>query len=178
MHRIVIVLIALATLGLSGWVGYRAMGGGDPIASVAIPRSAPENLPDTPAGHYHSVVLTRIGEDRPERDLRLAYNSADSQSGWAATDGAPFAVCIPTGAHRASAEAVSRGAADVAFVDAVTWRLVEAYDPDLAQRLTVRRRTRPTPGLPLIAARGSDLSPLREGISHALDRLTASRNSS
>ncbi len=131
------------------------------------------DLPDTPPGHYQSFVLTHTGEDRPERDLRLAYNSADSQSGWAATDGAPFAVCIPTGAHRASAEAVAQGAADVAFVDAVTWRLVEAYDPDLAQRLTVRRRTRPTPGLPLIAARGSDLSPLREGISHALDRLTA-----
>ena len=119
------------------------------------------DLPDTPPGHYYSVVLTRIGEDRPEQNLRLAYNSADSQSGWAATEGARFAGYIPTGAHRASAEAVSRGAADVAFVDAVTWRL------------TVRRRTRPTPGLPLIAARGSDLSPLQKGISHALDRLTA-----
>jgi beta-lactamase class C len=42
-------LIAIVALGLVGWFGIHALGGKHPLASVAIPIKAPENLPDTPA---------------------------------------------------------------------------------------------------------------------------------
>lgn len=45
--RFILALIAVAALGL-GWFGLRASGS-QPLASVPIPISAPENLPDTPA---------------------------------------------------------------------------------------------------------------------------------
>ncbi|WP_447760717.1 serine hydrolase domain-containing protein [Sphingopyxis panaciterrae] len=47
--RVYFVLIAAVALGFAGWFGLRAFGGGHPLASVAIPMKAPENLPDTPA---------------------------------------------------------------------------------------------------------------------------------
>lgn len=49
MPRFLVVLIAIVALVLTGWFGIRAYGGGDPLASVAIPIKAPEKLPDTPA---------------------------------------------------------------------------------------------------------------------------------
>ena len=42
-------LVAIVALGLAGWFGIHALGGKHPLASVAIPIKAPENLPDTPA---------------------------------------------------------------------------------------------------------------------------------
>ncbi len=42
-------LAAVVALGLVGWFGIHALGGKHPLASVAIPIRAPENLPDTPA---------------------------------------------------------------------------------------------------------------------------------
>ncbi len=42
-------LIAIVALGLMGWFGIHGLGGKYPLASVAIPIKAPENLPDTPA---------------------------------------------------------------------------------------------------------------------------------
>ncbi|SEH17905.1 beta-lactamase class C [Sphingopyxis sp. YR583] len=41
-------LVAIIALGLAGWFGVHALGGKHPLASVAIPIKAPENLPDTP----------------------------------------------------------------------------------------------------------------------------------
>lgn len=49
MPRNLAALFVLAALGLAGWFGLQALGEDHPLASVAIPRSAPENLPDTPA---------------------------------------------------------------------------------------------------------------------------------
>ncbi|WP_257547909.1 serine hydrolase [Sphingopyxis sp. DBS4] len=48
MPRILIGLLAIVALGLTGWFGVRAFGGGHPLASVAIPIKTPEKLPDTP----------------------------------------------------------------------------------------------------------------------------------
>ena len=55
MKRIFIVLFAVAVLGLAGWLGLRALGGEHPLASVAIPMSAPQDLPDTPA-EWHGRI--------------------------------------------------------------------------------------------------------------------------
>ncbi|MGH6693881.1 serine hydrolase domain-containing protein [Sphingopyxis sp.] len=49
MKRVLTGLIAVAALGLTGWFALHALGGKHPLASVAIPIRAPENLPDTPA---------------------------------------------------------------------------------------------------------------------------------
>jgi beta-lactamase class C len=49
MKRVFVFLIAVAALGLAGWFGVHAFGGKHPLASIAIPLKAPENLPDTPA---------------------------------------------------------------------------------------------------------------------------------
>ncbi|MDP3781862.1 MAG: serine hydrolase domain-containing protein [Sphingopyxis sp.] len=49
MPRVVLLLVAIAALGVSGWFGIHAFGGNQPLASVPIPIMAPENLPDTPA---------------------------------------------------------------------------------------------------------------------------------
>ncbi len=49
MSRVVLILIAVTALGFSGWFGIHAIGGKQPLASVPIPMTAPENLPQTPA---------------------------------------------------------------------------------------------------------------------------------
>jgi hypothetical protein len=115
------------------------------------------------AGAYHSVCLGALPEGR-DRPVRLAVNGADSQSGWAAAQDDPALTpetqIVLTGAHAASARAVAEGRADIAYLDAVTWRLLAQSTPEIA-RLPVRHTTPPTPGLPLITARDRDPAPLR-----------------
>lgn len=125
---------------------------------------------DAPDGHYYSQIITRSDLSGPPR--RLAYNSADSQSGWAAAQEisgfAALTGFLPTGAHANSLAAVAEGRADIACIDAVTWRLLERFDPN-ASRVIPAGRTRPTPGLPLITSLETDPAPLRS----ALDAATA-----
>ena len=131
-------------------------------------------------GYYRSVFVVRRGDshDLPAyRTRRFAYNEAGSQSGWAAAQthamslGFRFENCLESGAHRESARMVADGRADIAALDAVSWRLMLAHD-DFAAALVVAAATEPTPGLPLITARGRDQAQLfaavRAGI-HALD---------
>lgn len=123
-------------------------------------------------GHYRSVIVAR--DDAP--GLRLAYNDALSQSGWAAPH-AHFAArglrLVPhlcTGSHAASARAVAEGRADLAAIDAVTWALLQRYEP-FAARLRVVDLTAPTPGLPLITRRDQDPAPIRGALDEALAAL-------
>lgn len=119
-------------------------------------------------GHYRSQIITRPDLSGPPR--RLAYNGADSQSGWAAAqeipDRAAITQCIGTGAHAASLAAVAEGRADVACLDAVTWRILQRVDPN-ASKVTTAGITRPTPGLPLIAAKATDPAPLQRALTKA-----------
>lgn len=129
---------------------------------------------DGPAGHYHSVVIARPGP-LPQAP-RLAYNSADSQSGWAAwqltrpADLPEAADWLATGGHAASLAAVAEGRADLACLDAVTWRLLHRHDPRAAE-VRVLAQTAPTPGLPLICAKDRDPAPLRDALHRALEAL-------
>jgi len=123
-------------------------------------------------GHYHSQVILRPGCD-PDAALRLAYNSADSQSGWAVTQSAApfdapptFDALIEIGSHAASLAAVAEGRADIAYIDAVTWRLLKHADPN-AQRVFPYGRSVISPGLPLITALGHDPAPLRTALRDA-----------
>ena len=116
-----------------------------------------------PVGSYHSVCIGTA----PARDIRLAVNAADSQSGWAAAQAdpavGPETRIIMTGSHAASASAVAEGRADMAFIDAVTWRLLQRNTPQFTD-IPIRSRTQPTPGLPLVTARTRDPAPLRASL--------------
>lgn len=121
-------------------------------------------LPGCPAGYYNSVFVARGDDTRwlPEfRHARFAYNEALSQSGWAApqnhaaTMGFYFAPSLATGAHRLSALAVAEGHADLAAIDAMTWRLLQRHERWTAALREVAR-TAPTPCLPYITAKGTD----------------------
>ncbi len=63
---------------------------------------------------------------------------------------------------------VAEGETDIAAIDAETWRLIERFAPDIASGLRVVMRTPPTPGLPLIAAKGADVEACRDAIRDAL----------
>lgn len=158
-------LVLAQTCGLP----YRAQLHGS-VRLVATPDYA---LPGCAPGHYNSVVIAR-GADLPQRP-RIAINDALSQSGWAALQAwasardlalGPVSV---TGAHAASARAVAQGAADLAAIDAQTWRLLVRFDhADPALEIA---RTAPTPGLPLITAMAHDPAPLRAALDHAIASL-------
>jgi len=123
----------------------------DKVALVATPDYG---LPGCPSGYYNSVIIARPGP-LPHRP-RLAINDPLSQSGWAALVAWIAAKNIArgpvtvTGAHAASARAVAEGLADLAAIDAQTWRLLLRYaGADPAFEIA---RTPPTPGLPLITS--------------------------
>ena len=137
-------------------------------------------LADAPAGYYYSQLVVRAGDDRNLNDFEsstLAFNGHDSQSGWAAPQnfaalhGFDFASTFHSGAHSESARAVADGQADIAAIDAVTWRLICAYMPNIAKNLRVLTHTTPTPGLPLITA--LDPKPIATAVRTAIQGLTA-----
>lgn len=134
-------------------------------------------------GYYKSYIVVR--RDDPRKRLSefekctLARNSVLSQSGWAAMEnhlvdtGAGFSFerhAIDTGSHEASVAAVSAGEADIAAIDAVTWTLLKREGATGACR--VLSFTRPTPGLPLITAGGTDPAPMRSALDRAIKSLS------
>lgn len=163
-------------LGQTCGLPYRAVLHG----KVSIVCTLDYGLAGAPAGHYLSLAVSR--RDGPatlaEADgARLAYNDALSQSGWAAAcavaeaAGITYSSCIASGAHRVSARMIAEGSADLALIDAITWRGIVAYEPELAEVLSVIGQSAPTPGLPLITAAGRDPAPLRAAVIAALDDL-------
>lgn len=115
-------------------------------------------LPDTPPGWYHSVFIARTDDARHSLNefagAHLAYNDPLSQSGWAAVvdTGLQFQLGSATGSHAGSLRAVASGQADIAALDAVSWRLLQHTDPQQASAVRVVARSDPRPGLPLITA--------------------------
>jgi ABC-type phosphate/phosphonate transport system substrate-binding protein len=137
-------------------------------------------LEGCPPGHYRSALVARAEDARDLAALAagvLAINDAGSQSGWAApaahaaARGLAFAAVTVTGAHAASARAVAEGRADLAALDAVTWRLIGRHDPAFAALLRVVEMTDPAPGLPLITAQGRDPAPLFAAVAGAIAAL-------
>ena len=137
-------------------------------------------LPDTPPGHYHSVFVTRRGDATTLSDYArrtFAFNGQDSQSGWAAAQnyvtnlGFRFNRLLHTGAHVLSAKAVTEKSADIACIDAITWRLIEAHRPEIARACQVISRTDPTPGQALITAFAGHVSVIAGAITDALAAL-------
>lgn len=92
------------------------------------------------------------------RGLRLAYNVPDSMSGYLAlereleTQDADFSIfsgLLASGGHRKSIRMVAAGEADVAAIDAKSWKLALQYEPT-AKQLQVIGWTRKRKGLPFI----------------------------
>ena len=148
---------------------------------VALVGTPDYGLSEAPAGHYYSLLVVRT--DDAGRGLgdfaagTLAFNSHDSQSGWAAIHahaaerGIRFSRTLRCGTHEASARAVAAGRADIAAIDAITWRLIRRFRPRIAARLRILEHTAPTPGLPLITARPGAVPALFSAVSDAIARL-------
>ncbi|MGI9395185.1 MAG: phosphate/phosphite/phosphonate ABC transporter substrate-binding protein, partial [Boseongicola sp.] len=132
-------------------------------------------------GHYYSIVVARKNDGREAlhefADAVIAVNGWDSQSGWAAPQnfaadhGIAFQKVHISGAHRASALAVANGVADIAALDAVTWKMLCRYD-EFVQDLKEIAQTPPTPALPYISAKSRDTDDFPNAISIAIGKLT------
>ncbi len=138
----------------------------------------PDNRLDGCApGEYCSVFVARADDARQDvKDFAtcvFAYNEALSQSGWAAAAnyghdrGFSFANTQKSGGHRHSAEAVATGHADLAAIDALTWRHIQRYDA-FATHLRVIAQSDATPTLPFITAQGRDPAPIRVAMKQAI----------
>ena len=113
-------------------------------------------------GEYRSVVVVRIDDPADElHDLRgrtVAINERRSYSGYGvllstiaplATDGRFFGGVVETGAHRSSIREVAEGRADVASIDAVSWRLALDHEPAV-DGLRILVWTEPAPAPPVV----------------------------
>ena len=131
-------------------------------------------------GYYNSVFVVRASDERTAMRQfarsTFAYNDQISQSGYAAPFhhirplGFWFESQLRTGRHADSAEAVADGNADIASLDAVSWRLLQNHDA-VADQLRVLEVTAQTPGLPYISRRGADVATLFEAVRSAIRSL-------
>ena len=134
-----------------------------------------------PPGYYRSVLVARANDPRSAMldfdHATLAFNEDLSQSGWAAPQNhaAKLGISLPpklrTGGHILSAKAVAEGHADIAAIDAVTWVMITRWDA-FASALKVVGETDPTPGLPYIAAPGTDAEAIFTVIAQAITDLS------
>ncbi len=131
-------------------------------------------------GYYRSVFVARKDDARTSladfNGAKLAFNEDLSQSGWAATQtlvashGLTFRPHLRTGGHVLAARAVAETRAEIAAIDVVTWAMIAQWDR-FANDLKVVGQTDPTPGLPFIAAPGTDADALFRIISDAIAAL-------
>ncbi len=143
------------------------------------------DAPGCDGPNYCSIVMSRT--DGPHsidqlRGCRAAYNSTDSQSGYAAfraliaphaNGGRVFSATVETGSHAASLQAVQAGRADVCAIDAVTLELLRRHRPGAVQGLTEIARTPAAPGLPLItsaSATDETVTAIRSALNRVIDR--------
>jgi hypothetical protein len=144
-------------------------------AGLVVIAHADYGLPDTPAGYYRSVMVARPGP-LPAAP-RLAVNDLLSNSGWEAPQvwalgaGLPLGPVVETGAHRLSLRAVAEGQADLAGIDAVTWRLLRRHEPDLAAAVEPIGVTPPSPGMAFVCAAPADPAPRRAALEGAVAAL-------
>tara|TARA_R110002051_G_scaffold50724_2_gene97883 strand:- start:20140 stop:20898 length:759 start_codon:yes stop_codon:yes gene_type:complete len=147
---------------------------------VTVIGAADYGLPDCPAGHYNSVFVARKdGSEQVTQDfatLRFAVNALMSHSGygapmaWAAANGFRFAAPIITGAHDRSVQMVADGRADIAAIDAQTWRvLAQDFAPTCALR--VLGTTQSAPGMTFITRSDQDPAPYFDAIQAAITAL-------
>ncbi len=134
-----------------------------------------------PPGFYRSVLVARNDDPRSSvtdfNGATLAFNDDLSQSGWAAPQnhaaklGIALKPHLRTGGHLLSAKAVAEGHAEIAAIDAVTWKMIIRHDA-FATTLKVVGETDPTPGLPYIAGLSTDAARMFALIAAAIAALS------
>lgn len=150
--------------------------------TVTLIGAADYGLEGASPGHYYShFVVRRTDAGKQPEDFakaRFAYNEGLSQSGWAsaqnwaAARGFRFTEGLHSGAHLESARALAEGRADIAAIDAVSWRLIQRYE-GFASGLSIIGRTDESPGLSFITRPGQDPAPYRAAITEAIAALPA-----
>ena len=140
-------------------------------------------LDDCPAGYYRSAIVVRQDDPRNQlaqfQEAVFAYNQTHSQSGYAAPHwhihphGNWFTNRLQTGQHRLSALAVAENKADIAALDAMSWQLMQRYEP-FTSRLRVLEWTDPTPGLPLITGKCNNPDVVFEAVQRGINDLEES----
>ncbi len=151
----------------------------DAVTLVGTPDYGVEGCPP---GYYRSLFVARTSDERSSLEEfasgTFAFNETMSQSGYNAAKthvhamGFWFAQERQTGGHVASAHAVARGSADIAAIDAVTWRLMQRHDP-VVSALRVVDATTPTPGLPYITSVRSDAHVIFAAVTQAIAGLSS-----
>lgn len=134
-------------------------------------------------GYYRSVLVVRADDPRTRieafQDAMFAFNETFSQSGYAApywhviARMGWFEHSLRTHGHLNSARFVAEGKADIAALDAVSWRLIRDYEP-FAEKLRVLDLTAPSPGLPLITAKGQPADTIFDAVQEAITQLNGS----
>ena len=134
-------------------------------------------------GHYRALFIVHENHaaQSPE-DLAgatMAYNSADSHSGWGAAGtwamarGIRYRPAVETGSHRRSLAAVAERRADFATIDAQSFENLVRIDP-AAKAVRVIGATDPSPGMTFVTRSGEDptlyLAALRAAIEGLEDR--------
>lgn len=150
----------------------------DKVTLVGTPDYA---VADCPKGYYRSAFVVRADDPRTEmHDYErsvFAFNNRNSQSGYAAAwfhvsdFGFWFSNEQESGGHRNSAQMVVLKQADIAAIDAVSWRHMQDYEEFVAD-LRVIAWTDPTPGLPYITATGFEQPVVFEAIDKAIGALS------
>lgn len=149
---------------------------------VQIVATPDYGLEDCPAGYYRSAIIVRADDPRETlqefKTALMTYNMDHSQSGFAALYnhtlplGLWFANRVESGGHLRSALMVANGDADIASVDAQTWRLIQRFEP-FADQLRILEYTTPTPALPYITGPQHNPTLIYEAVSEALSTLDA-----
>lgn len=121
-------------------------------------------------GLYHSVIVRRGDGDRFALNDPLSNSGWDMPQDWARDAGIPLRPVLVTGSHAASLRAVAEGRADMAGLDAVSWAMLQRWDPFAAEVREVAR-TAPTPGMTFVAAGTVDPEPRRAAIADAIAAL-------
>ncbi len=131
-------------------------------------------------GFGRSVFVARRNDPRTSvedfADATFAYNQDHSQSGFSSAFdytsrlGFWFSERVRSGAHSESARLVTTALADIACIDAVTWRLFERYEA-VAATLKVVGRTDPTPWLPYISNRDAPVANVFAAVNQAITEL-------
>lgn len=137
-------------------------------------------LEGCPHGYYRSVIVVRASDPRSElSDFKtgtIAYNQKFSQSGYAAMKEHLsmfdfwFEKELHVEHHLHSAQSVARGDADIASLDAVSWRLMQRYEA-FANDLRVLAWTLPTPALPLVTADSQNEELIFQAVHQAIKEL-------
>jgi len=131
-------------------------------------------------GFYRSALVVRTDDQRAHvEDFATAvfsYNQEHSQSGYSAAFhhvakfGFWFERRFHSGQHLESAKAVTDARADIASIDAVTWRLIEQHE-SFAPQLRVLDWTEPRPGLPYITGIDADTNSVFGAVEQAIAQL-------